>query len=104
VVLAPIAIALEGSPVGLEWSANAIAAVLYLAIGGSVFAFWLNYWLLSRMDASAMLMMGIAEVPIVLGIAAIVLHERPPSGMLIGAVAILAGVALTSLTPKDDSA
>ena len=43
----------------VQWSAVTWAAVLYLALAASVCAFWLNYWLLERMDASAMLMMGV---------------------------------------------
>ena len=66
-----------------------------LAIGGSVVAFWLNYWLLNRMDASAMLMMGIAEVPIAIGLGAMVFGERLPPGTFMGAALILAAVLLT---------
>ena len=97
-VLAPMALMIEGSPLAAQWSATSMIAVLYLAIGGSVFAFWLNYWLLQRIDASAMLMMGIAEVPIALALGAIVLGERLPSGTLTGAVAILAGVLMITIT------
>jgi drug/metabolite transporter (DMT)-like permease len=98
--LAPVALMLEGSPLGAPWSAASAIAVLYLAIGGSVFAFWLNYWLLQRIDASAMLMMGIAEVPIALALGAIALGERLPSGTLAGAVAVLAGVSLITITQR----
>ena len=57
-------------PLAAPWSAASIVAVLYLALGGSVLAFWLNYYLLNRIDASAMLMMGMAEVPIAMALGA----------------------------------
>ena len=81
--LASVAWLVEGKPSWAQWSAIAWSALLYLAIGGLVIAFWMNYWLLRRMDASAMLMMGIAEVPIAVGLGAVVLGERmsaPTSG------------------------
>ncbi len=64
VVLAALALTREGSPLDARWSASALGALAYLGWAGSVLAFWLNYWLLARMDTSAMLMMGVAEVPI----------------------------------------
>jgi drug/metabolite transporter (DMT)-like permease len=98
VPLAIVALAVEGSPVDVHWSARAIAAVLYLAIGGSVIAFGLNYWLLARMDASAMLMMGVAEVPIAVALGAAIFGERLPSGTLVGALCVLTGVILGPVT------
>jgi len=96
-LLAPIAYVAEGSPLNASWSATSLLAVAYLAVGASVFAFGLNYWLLSRIEASAMLMMGIAEVPIAVALGAMVFGERLPSGAFIGAACVLAAVMLTSL-------
>jgi drug/metabolite transporter (DMT)-like permease len=87
-----LALAAEGSPRPGEWSRAAWLSLLYLAWCASVLAFWLNYWLLARMDASAMLMMGVAEVPIALGLAAVALGERVPAGTFLGALCI--GIAV----------
>jgi drug/metabolite transporter (DMT)-like permease len=100
VPLAGAALLFEGPPVWARWPATAWAALLYLAIGGSVVAFWMNYWLLSRMDTSAMLMMGIAEVPIAIGLGAAVLDERLPALTLAGAAVALAGVACVLLNAR----
>jgi drug/metabolite transporter (DMT)-like permease len=94
VVLGGLGIFAEGLPEPTRWSATAWSALGYLALGGSVFALWLNYWLLQRMDASAMLMMGVAEVPIAVGLGAAFLGERLPPGTLVGAATVLAGVTL----------
>jgi drug/metabolite transporter (DMT)-like permease len=90
--LACLGLLLEGPPVASQWSASAWAALLYLSLVASVVAFWLNYWLLERMDASAMLMMGVAEVPIAVMLGAIVFGERLPAGTLLGGIFVLAGV------------
>ena len=89
------ALMLEGHPREADWTPSAIVALAYLAIGASVIAFGLNYWLLQRMDTSAMLMMGIAEVPIAVLFGSLVFGERLPAGILLGGACVLAGVLLT---------
>jgi len=91
-VLAPVGLILEGNPGQVTWSPAALGAVLYLALCGSVLAFWLNYWLLERMDASAMLMMGVAEVPVAVALGALVFGERLPAGTFLGAACVLVSV------------
>jgi drug/metabolite transporter (DMT)-like permease len=71
---------------------NAWAAVMYLATCASVLAFWLNYWLLARMDASAMLMTGVAEVLPAIALGAVVLGERLPPSTLVGGLCVLARI------------
>lgn len=100
VPLASVAWLVEGRPLWADWSAIAWGALLYLAIGGSVLAFWMNYWLLRRMDTSAMLMMGIAEVPIAVALGAAVLGERLPVPTLVGAALALIGVVCVLLNAR----
>jgi drug/metabolite transporter (DMT)-like permease len=90
--LACLAWAVEGPPAASQWSATTWGALLYLSLVASVLAFWLNYWLLERMDASAMLMMGVAEVPIAVLLGRLILGERLPAGTLLGATVVLAGI------------
>ena len=90
--LAGLGLVLEGAPTFARWSATAWVALLYLALIASVLAFWLNYWLLQRMDASAMLMMGVAEVPIAVALGAVLFGERLPTGTLLGGTCVLVGV------------
>jgi len=90
--LAWLAFVTEGPPTLARWSVTAWVALLYLALAASVLAFWLNYWLLQRMDASAMLMMGVAEVPIAVALGAMVFGERLPTGTLLGGTCVLVGV------------
>ena len=90
--LAGLGLVLEGAPTFARWSATAWVALLYLSLIASVVAFWLNYWLLQRMDASAMLMMGVAEVPIAVALGAVLFGERLPTGTLLGGTCVLVGV------------
>ncbi len=93
--LASLALILEGPPAFTGWSTTAWVSLLYLALVASVGAFWLNYWLLKRMDTSAMLMMGVAEVPIAIALGAIVFGERLPPGTLFGAACVLVAIVAT---------
>lgn len=87
-----VATAVEGQPSPSEWSVGAWVALLYLALFASILAFWLNYWLLARMDASAMLMMGVAEIPVAVMLGAVAFGERLPGGTLLGGSCVLAAV------------
>lgn len=82
----------EGVASPARWSLAAWGAVGYLAVAASVVAFGLNYWLLARMDASAMLMMGVAEVPIAVLMGAAFLNERLPGGTFLGGTCVLIAV------------
>jgi drug/metabolite transporter (DMT)-like permease len=92
VPLAMIAFVVEDAPPLAAWSVATWAALLYLAVGASVVALYLNYWLLARMDASVMLMMGVVEVPIAVLLGAWFLGERLPADILVGGLVVLAGV------------
>jgi drug/metabolite transporter (DMT)-like permease len=74
---------------------------MYLALCASVLAFWLNYWLLARMDASAMLMMGVAEVPVAIALGAVVIGERLPPGTLVGGLVVLAAIVVGLTRPSE---
>jgi drug/metabolite transporter (DMT)-like permease len=94
-ILSGLAAAAEPAPDIGRWSPAAWTALLYLSIAASGAAFGLNYWLLRRMTASAMLMMGVAEVPIAILLGRVVLNEPLRPGMLGGAALIAVGVVLT---------
>ena len=76
VVLVPAALSVEGSPAAIRWTTTALAALLYLGIASSVVAFWLNYWLLQRLSATAVLAMALVQPLIAAVLGALILGER----------------------------
>ena len=92
--LTMFAIAVEGSPLGVRWTPKTLAALLYLALLGSVVAAWLNYWLLKRMEATKVLLMGLAEPPIAMLLGAVALGETFSARAVAGTICILVSVAL----------
>jgi drug/metabolite transporter (DMT)-like permease len=85
-----IAFSREGNPLVVRWTTPAALSVLYLALAGSVTAFWLNYWLLTRVGATKLLAMSLIEPLIAVLLGAVVLHEALPAGTLMGGSCILA--------------
>ena len=102
VPLACLGLVVEGLPRPAEWSGPTWAALLYLALGASVLAFWLNYWLLARMDPSVVLLMGVAEVPIAIALGALVFGERLSLTTLAGGACVLIAV-MVRLRDSDGS-
>jgi drug/metabolite transporter (DMT)-like permease len=97
--LLAIAVTREGNPLAVQWTTPALVSVLYLALAGSVTAFWLNYWLLKRMGATKLLSMSLVEPLIAVLLGAIVLREALPAGTLLGGACILASTWLV-LAPQ----
>jgi drug/metabolite transporter (DMT)-like permease len=94
VPLSIFAILVEGNPLAVRWTSTALASLLYLSVLGSVIATWLNYWLLQRMEATKVLLMGLAEPPLAMLLGAAFLDETLSVRALAGTTCILVSVAL----------
>src|SRR5688500_6576606 len=84
----------EGNPLALHWTGSALFSAVYLALAGSVLAAWLNYWLLARVGAVNLLVMGLIEPLIAILLGAWILGETMNDHAVIGGVLILASVWL----------
>ena len=93
--LAGYALIAEGSPFDIRWTRTALVSAAYLALMGSVLAAWLNYWLLPRVGAVNLLVMGLIEPPIAMALGAWFLGERMNARTLAGSAMILFSVWLT---------
>lgn len=88
---------IEGNPLTFHWTWNAIAAILYLTIFGTVIAFWLFYWLLSRVESTMPMMISVVTPFIAVLLGSIILDETLPPQTLVGGILIMACIALTVL-------
>jgi drug/metabolite transporter (DMT)-like permease len=84
----------EGNPLAFNWTPRAVFSLLYLALAGSVAAFWLNYWLLERMDTTKVMSMSLVEPLLAVLLGALVLGEKLTAHALLGGVCILASIGL----------
>ena len=88
------ALLIEGNPLELRWSTTAVTAAVYLALLGSVIAAWLNYWLLPRVGAVNLLIMGLVEPVIAIFLGAWFLNESMNVRAVLGGAVILFSVVL----------
>lgn len=95
VPLTIFAVVVEGNPLAVRWTKTAVTSALYLAILGSVIAAWLNYWLLTRVGAVNLLVMGLVEPVIAILLGAWFLDESMNMRALLGGAVILFSVVLT---------
>ncbi len=84
----------EGNPLGFNWSLKAWACTLYLAVLGSVVAFWLYYWLLSRIESTKAMMISLVTPLLAVVIGAVVAGETLPAQTLAGGLLIIGSIAL----------
>jgi len=88
----------EGSLTSMNWTPAAVGALLYLALAGSIAATWLNYWLLERMSATALLSMGLVEPLIAVLLGAAFLDETVTIRAALGGVFVLCGIFMITVT------
>ncbi|CAN5448676.1 EamA family transporter [soil metagenome] len=90
----------EGNPINFHWTWQAIISVLYLTIFGTIAAFWLYYWLLSKIESTKAMMISLVTPLIAVVIGTIFLDETLPPQTLFGGVLILASIGLIVFRKK----
>jgi drug/metabolite transporter (DMT)-like permease len=84
----------EGDPLSFNWTWTAVGCVLYLTVFGTIAAFWLYYWLLSRIESIKAMMISLFTPLIAVLIGAVFLGERLPPQTLFGGMLIIASIGL----------
>lgn len=87
----------EGNPGAFNWTWRAIACVAYLSVLGTIAAFWLYYWLLSRIESTKAMTISLVTPLIAVLIGGIFLEERLPPQTLFGAILIISSVGLIAI-------
>lgn len=95
------ALTAEGYPwTSVNWSWQAIGCVLYLSLMGTIAAFWLYYWLLSRIESTRAMMISLVTPLIAVLIGAVFLGERLPPQTLVGGMLIIAAIGMIVVRPR----
>lgn len=84
----------EGNPANFHWTWKAIGCLLYLTILGTIAAFWLYYYLLSKIESTKAMMISLVTPLIAVLIGGIFLGERLPAQTLAGGLLIMASIGL----------
>ena len=85
---------MEGSPFQLRWTPLAIASLAYLSLIGSALAFLLYYWLVIRVEVTRTMLISLIIPVVAMLLGNLTMGERLTSTILLGALAILAGISL----------
>lgn len=91
------ALVVEGNPFSFNWTWTAVACILFLTVFGTIAAFWLYYWLLSKIESTKAMMISLVTPLIAVLIGAIFLGERLPPQTLLGGVLIIGSIGLIVL-------
>ena len=84
----------EGNPTTFNWSTRAIVCIAYLAVLGTITAFWLYYWLLKRVESTKAMMISLVTPLIAVVIGSIVLSETLPPQTFVGGILIMSSIGL----------
>ncbi len=93
-----VGLIIEGNPANFRWTQQAIICVFYLAIVGSIVAFWLYYWLLARIDVSKAMMIAFVT-PLIAVFVGSFFGEKLNLQTLFGGILILFSVGLIVVKP-----
>src|SRR5688572_4548027 len=88
------ALVVEGNPFSFNWTWTAALCVLYLTVFGTIAAFWLYYWLLSRIESTKAMMISLVTPLIAVVIGNLVLGETLPPQTIAGGLLILTSIGL----------
>ena len=89
-----LAFVVDGNPTRLHWTGTAIFCLLYLALVGSALTFILLYWLMPRMTVTRLQTISLITPPGAIALGWAMGGERLSIWSLLGAVFVLAGVAM----------
>jgi len=84
----------EGNPISFRWTWQALISILYLTIFGTILAFWLYYWLLSKIESTKAMVISLVTPLIAVIVGGIFLDEKLPPQTVFGGILILAGIGL----------
>ena len=93
-----VGLSVEGNPLAFLWTWKAVVCVLYLAFMGSIVAFWLYYWLLTKIDVTRAMMIAFVT-PLVAVIIGGFFGEKLGLQTLLGGLLILLSVFLIVVRP-----
>jgi drug/metabolite transporter (DMT)-like permease len=89
-----VGIPLEGNPLFLHWTKNAVVALFYLAMVGTVAAFLLYYWLVQHMEVTKTMLIALVTPVAAVTLGMAVLHEEMNWRTFAGGALIICGIGL----------
>ena len=95
VVMAICGVRFEGVDYAKATSPNSLMAIAYLALCGSALAFYMNHWLLQRIDSGVMGLSALMIPVVAVIVGATLGHEAFSTREILGALLVVVGVGLS---------
>ncbi len=86
----------EGNPVNFNWTPRAVFSVFYLSVLGTIAAFWLYYYLLSKIESTKAMTISLVTPLVAVLVGRIFLGETLPPQTVLGGILILSSIGLIS--------
>ncbi len=103
VPLLAVAAIWEGNPFDHHWSAQSALSLAYLTLVGSVLAFLLYFWLVTKIEVTKTMLIALVTPVTALLIGKLTLDERLSWRIAVGSAAILAGIWLIVFSAARES-
>jgi len=100
VLLCLLGISLEGNPLAIDWTMQAVLSLAYLAFIGSALAFFLFYWLLRHVKVTTVTSMALIHPVVAVFAGWAVVNETLGWTVLLGTCCVLGGIAILLLWPS----
>lgn len=84
-----------------HWTPRAIAALLFLALGGTVLTYQCLYWLLPRISLAALGAMSLLDTLVAVVLGVVLLDEPLTAWLVAGGALILTAAGIANLTPPE---
>jgi O-acetylserine/cysteine efflux transporter len=93
----------EGDPFNYHWTWTGLICVLYLTLAGTIAAFWLYYWLLSRIESTKAMMISLVTPLIAVFVGAVTIGETLPPQTFLGGAIIIVSIGLIVFRRKNST-
>jgi drug/metabolite transporter (DMT)-like permease len=100
IVLSLAGVRFEGVDFARAIAPASLAAIAYLALCGSALAFYLNHWLLQRIDSGTMGLSALMIPVVAVVVGATLGHEAFGVRDILGALLVVIGVGLSFISPR----
>ena len=101
-VLCALGVSVEGNPLTIVWTTEAMLSLTYLSLIGSALAFFLFYWLLRHVKVTTITSMALVHPVVAVFAGWIVLNETLGWTVMLGTCCVLGGLGLILPGPPSD--
>jgi drug/metabolite transporter (DMT)-like permease len=102
VILCLLGVSIEGNPLAITWTRQAVLSLAYLSLVGSALAFFLFYWLLKHAKVTTVTSMALIHPVVAVFAGWAVVNETLGWTVFLGTFCVLGGLGILILWPSKE--